>query len=126
MVLEKEIEIVDLPKRGGEFKVIQLLVDEFPVMLCGYTYHSEILEGYLRKKNIGYETKTVRELFEEVEIPLECGEQYRVLGMGYCKIFPDSKVLQLPYGSSHAYKISTDYQFREKLREQFKNWEIKN
>lgn len=126
MALEQDIEIIDLPNERSEFKVVQLFLDKKPVMLCGYTYHSEILEAYLRSKKIEPEKKTHKTLLGEVEIPVLEGPRYKVIGMGRAKIDPRRKQFQLPYDASADYNLSPDYAFREQLKKQFLDWNTQN
>lgn len=126
MTLEQDIEIIDLPIENGEFKVVQLILDGKPVMLCGYTYHSEILETYLKSKEIEYKKEIHKTLLGEIEIPSIEGQRYKVVGMGRAKINSKRKQLQLPYGASADYNLSPDYAFREQLRKQFQDWNTQN
>lgn len=126
MALEQDIEIINLPNEKGEFKVVQLFLDGKPVMLCGYTYHSEILETYLRSKEIELEKKTRKTLLGEVDIAVPEGPRYRVVGMGRAKIDPRRKQFQLPYDASADYGIGPNWEFREKLREEFQDWNTQN
>jgi hypothetical protein len=126
MTLEQDIKIIDLPTEKGEFIVVQLFIDRKPVMLCGYTYHSEILGNYLRSKEIEPEKQTVRNILGEAEIPVLEGPRYKVVGMGRAKIDPRRKQFQLPYDASADYKITPDYAFREQLRKQFSDWNTRN
>jgi len=126
MALEQDIKIIDLPANNGEFSVVQLLFDGKPVMLCGYTYHSEILGSYLRSQRIQPEKMELTGAFREVEIPILEGPRYKVVGMGRAKINPKRKQFQLPYDASADYGIGPSWEFREKLREKFQGWNTEN
>ena len=65
MALERNIEIIDLPTGKEEFSVVQLFLDQRPVMVCGYAYHSEILENYLRSQKIHPEKITIKNMLNE-------------------------------------------------------------
>jgi len=118
-----EIKIIDLPIEG-EFKVVQLLFDGELVMLCGYTYHAEILDNFLRQNEIKPVKKIIKGLLEEKEVPELTGDRYNILGMGWAKICTRTNQFQLPYGESVDYKIGTDYVFRKQLEQQFSDWKI--
>ncbi|MEI7719152.1 MAG: hypothetical protein WCI72_04745 [archaeon] len=123
MALDEKIEIIDLPQEGT-FKVVQLLFDEKPIMLCGYSYHADILENYLRSKEIRPHKMTIRKMLEEKEIPVLTGERYKVVGMGLAEIKQQDKIFQLPFDESGDYGIQPNYDFREQLRKQFVGWKF--
>lgn len=126
MALEQDIEIIDLPNESTEFTVVQLFLDEKPVMLCGYAYHSEILENYLRSKKIEPKKFAIKRTFREEDVPVLEGSRYKVVGMGRAKISTKNKQFQLPYDASADYSIGPNYDFREKLKERFHGWNTEN
>ena len=120
MALEEDIQIINLPNIGGEFKLVQLIVDNHPVMVCGLSidFHKYILRDYLESQSIPIETfkKGSKTL-----IALE-GPRYVVVGMGKGKIRPIIKFFQLPYGESQDYDIEPSEDFEERLKQQMVGW----
>jgi len=133
------IKIINLPIKDTEFKIVQLLHSSEPVMLCGSrklgsrNFHYAILEDYLKNNEIKFERFACDPInFPEFLIPkLEKDRVYTVVGMGYAGINQPSQFFQLLYGSSHDYNIGVNPEFKEMLREMFKDdskyWEeLKN
>jgi len=123
MELEKDIEIIELPN-DAKFKVVQLLFEGNPVMLCGdiHGFHSEILRKYLKDNQISPKTKAVHMAHSKRRVPAEIGENYIVMGMGISEIDTEKKILTLPYGESADYNRGPSHEFDEKLRLQFSGW----
>lgn len=126
MTLEEDIELVGLPEEG-DFKVIQIMFDGHPLMICGpeSKLHTDLLGEYLTSKGIKpkkiiIETKKLRKELICVE-----GERYKVVGMGHCNISSQTKSFQLPYGGSVDYQDyvrGTNPDFRARLKQQFSGW----
>lgn len=71
--------VIELPE-DGYYKVVQILaggLPHLPFKRIGY-YHRNILEKFLKDRNIPFETK------EEMgkQLPLKSGKFYEVVGMG--------------------------------------------
>lgn len=122
MTLDEDIKIIDLPN-NERFKLVQIIVDGHPVMVCGPTnkFHKDLLENFLKSEKIPYKTKT-REDGKQL-VSLE-GERYQVVGMGEGDIRSNLKYLELPYGKSFDYQITPNKDFRERLKQQFSGWEF--
>ena len=119
MTLEEDIQIVNLPKKGT-FKLVQLKLDDHPVMLCGplVDCHKFILRDYLESQNIPIQS--FRQDSKKL-ITLE-GPRYIVVGMGVCNIDLEVKYFSLPYGESQDYRIGPSEDFEKRLRLQFADW----
>ena len=123
MILDDKIELLNFPDKKERFKVIQIYVDEKPYLVCGSMSfnHYEILKNFLEERKINFQMIQLRQNFT---IPSSNGERYKVCGMGEAEVFPEIKFFQLPYGSSHDYKIGTDKAFNDRLKELFIGWEF--
>ena len=90
MSLDEDIEIINLPEEG-RFKIVQLLVDGRPVMVCGSTdlLHKDILRAYLISMGIDVPK------LQDVELTPSHGKRYRVYGMGEAEINQDTRFFQL-------------------------------
>jgi hypothetical protein len=127
MTLDEDIEIIGLPK-NGEFKVVQLIVDQHhPVMVCGKTnsFHKDLLEDYLKYLEIQPEIDVIPiKTGGTKKLPKLEGERYRVVGMGSAEISSNIKFFQLPYGISVDYQIGVNEDFKKRLKQQFAGWEF--
>jgi hypothetical protein len=127
------VDIIDLPDKETEFKIVQMYHNKKPILLCGSiklgskNFHGLILEQYLKAQNINYESFAPDEKFPNWLLPkLELKDTYNVVGMGKMGIDQSIEYVQLPYGSSHDYKIGVDVEFNKLIKETFKqkpgNW----
>lgn len=117
MALDQEIEILDLPTEG-KFLVIQLMFQNRPVMQCGYGYHSDLLKTFLTKRGIKHETREVRRDFDIIDIALEKGTEYELIGAGKSEICTGTRNFTLPCGGSIDYIIGPNHDFGEQLKKQ--------
>ena len=126
MPLDEDIELMGLPQEG-EIKVVQIMFDGHPVMICGSekeSYHAFLLEDFLTSKGINPQ-RTTSCMEKGRKIVAVEGERYKVVGMGRCVMFSDSKNFRLPYGGSADYQDyvkGTNQEFRERLQQQFSDW----
>lgn len=89
----------------GVYKVVLIKIDETPQLLFEKrTYHCNMLENILRKKDVPFETKDIGTKHPDL-IPLSCGHRYMVIGMGKAEIFKKSKKAVF-FGYSIDYKIN--------------------
>jgi|WetSurMetagenome_2_1015567.scaffolds.fasta_scaffold742882_1 hypothetical protein len=122
------IKIVNLPIIAKEFKIVQLYHNSQPIMLCGTMelkkkyFHWNILEDYLKANNIEFEAfaPDIRFPMSVIPRPEKTGV-YKVVGAGYAGIAQDIEHFQLPYGSSRDYKMQPSEEFKDKLREMFRD-----
>lgn len=119
MTLDEDIKIVGMP-HVGVIKVVQLFLDGHPVMLCGpmNVYHKDILQDYLKSQ--GIEPESV-ELYNK-KLPALKGDRYEVVGMGKGQVNQETDYIKIPPSISVDYKIRTDEDFGERLKQQFSNW----
>ena len=124
MALDENIELIGLPEEG-DFKVVQLIFDGHPVMVCGERnrFHKDMLEEYLRSQ--GVEPEKIKIPFKmgmEKILTSPRGERYHVVGMGEAGIMQRSRFFQLPGGISVDYHLKPDEYFKERLKQQFAGW----
>jgi len=124
MTLDQDIELIGFPEQG-EFKVVQLFLNNSPIMLFGHNNlkHSDVLETYLKEKGVNPEkVSTGNQIGKVVAIK---GENYEVVGMGKCTVYYYQKIIRPPNGRSVDYaKVieGTNLAFNERFRSQLKDW----
>lgn len=121
MPLDQDIELVDMPVQG-DFKLVQLMLDGDPVMVCGPTsgedgYHRKILADFLDDRGVEYDTV-------KRGVPSPKGDRYELVGCGVGGRYTDCNLFQLPDGGSHEYKMRPHPDFKERLRIQFQGWDF--
>lgn len=123
MPLEEDIELVDMPNKRGEVKVVQLFLDSAPIMVCSNVgFHSDILQRYLQTNSIEPETTEI----DYQQVPVLSGDRYQVVGMGKMQIVTlRPRVLRLPYGRSTTYDLAVNRDFHERLEGQFLGWRLR-
>jgi len=122
------VNIINLPDNEAEFKIVQMYHNEKPILLCGSrklgikNFHGLILEQYLKEQNINYDSFAPDEKFPNWLLPkLKLKDTYNVVGMGKMGIDQSIHYVQLPYGSSHDYKIGVNTEFNKLIKETFKH-----
>ncbi len=107
---------VELPEVGHGAKVIQLYIDELPILRCGpplstnsSVRHATILEQVL----LGYNLSFSRISLGFSDGPALEGDRYKVVGMGLCSNFGDFAYFS---GDSLDYKIRIDKKHLEKIQ----------
>lgn len=126
-----DVHIVGLPEIVvKEFKIVQLYYLNMPILLCGVRkspvdpdyYHAKILEKYLLKNGISFDTFIPNPDISSFKAPLPSMDGvYSVVGMGYSGIDPFNLIIKLPHSSSHDYNISPDVGFNNLLKRTFSN-----
>ncbi len=123
MPLDRDIVLVDMPVQD-EFKLVQLMLDGEPIMVCGPTrgteaFHRKILARFLGDRGVDYDTDPVKKT-----MPLPKGDRYEVVGCGTGARYTDWNLFQLPYGGSHDYRMRPNPDFTDRLRIMFKGWDF--
>ena len=104
MGLEDKLEFVNFPTEDdsstGQYKILQLFLDEHPIMLFGdpKTQHVDILRAFLTERNIPFETYSNG-------VPKEGSKEkaYHLVGSGFVAVYVNQKIFRLPDQSSRYY-----------------------
>lgn len=120
-------DLVKWPTAPGNYKYIQLYVDNTPLVLFGQNArHSGILSKGLDSIGIRYNTeiKTLAPGQIVMVVQLE-GNRYRVSGMGEAKLEPEKKILTFYIDTVSAdYELGWDASQTERLKQAKPDWEI--
>ena len=124
MLPEGKVKLVDFPLNDGEFKIVQIYLDETPYLVCGAydDLHQELLKKFLISYEVNFDIIPAPGM-PDFQVPaLSDNKRYRVAGMGKSEIYYNIKYFQLPYHASHHYKICPDKEFNEMLKKMFIGW----
>jgi hypothetical protein len=114
-MVDNLVEIVNELDHEGRYKVVQLYVDEKPVMILqgSHKFHWEILKYFLEERLLNYDTLQAPGSNTHAEVPALTGSNYRVVGMGWVFLHPSSKYYSGIEGISTDYQIGTNKEHAE-------------
>jgi hypothetical protein len=104
------VEIVNALDHEGSYKVVQLVIDEKPVIVLGDIgqLHSGLLESLLKERHLAYEMIQAPGMKGSVKVPALQGPRYRVVGAGEASLYPHSKLYTGMGGRSQTYNLEPD------------------
>jgi hypothetical protein len=115
--------LTNWPRHSGEFKIVQMEVDDQPFILFGpdSEFHSALIMGFLQRFP-DREVQTVRGEFDN-EYPALEGSWYKVWGAGKALANKEKREL-IFYGRSKAYDIGISKEHLERIRAMKPAWKI--
>ena len=115
----KKVQIYNPLELDGLQKVVQLNFKDQPYLLYGGSFHSTILENFLKEQNIKFKPIQAPGSNDPILVPPLEGPDYLVLGMGEGALYFKKRLYTGLHDFSRDYKIGIDEEQRNLLKKTF-------